>query len=224
MSVATKSRLNGHVKGDEPRKEVVIPEINFQPVEFVLVGTAPYVQNRFSNEQMQIMRAKQEAGSTSQGKKARKPKDFKRAYEQSMYKAQGGWRGIPAGAFRDAMIEACTTVGFHMTKGRRAIFVIADGLDAESATPLVKISKGTPRQFEQPLPNSNGVPDIRVRGLWDAGWEVVLRVEFDADMFTVTDIANLLMRAGKQVGVGNGRPSSSSCSGCGWGTFVVKGK
>jgi hypothetical protein len=47
-------------------------------------------------------------------------------------------------------------------------------------------------------------------------------VRFDADQFTLRDIANLLLRAGMQVGVGEGRPDSKKSCGMGWGTFEIK--
>jgi hypothetical protein len=59
--------------------------------------------------------------------------------------------------------------------------------------------------------------------MFDAGWTTTLRVTFDADLFTLTDITNLLMRAGMQVGVGEGRPSSKNGIGMGWGTFSIEG-
>jgi hypothetical protein len=54
-------------------------------------------------------------------------------------------------------------------------------------------------------------------------WSVVARVKFDADMLSIESLANLLSRAGQQVGVGEGRPGSKNSNGCGWGTFTVEG-
>jgi hypothetical protein len=52
-------------------------------------------------------------------------------------------------------------------------------------------------------------------------WSATLRVKFDADQFTVTDVVNLLSRAGGQVGIGEGRPDSKESAGMGWGTFRI---
>ena len=49
-----------------------------------------------------------------------------------------------------------------------------------------------------------------------------MRVRFDADQFTLTDVANLLMRVGMQVGIGEGRPFSKNSNGMGWGLFDLK--
>jgi hypothetical protein len=56
-------------------------------------------------------------------------------------------------------------------------------------------------------------------------WSANLRIRFDAGQFTYTDIANLLMRVGEQVGIGEGRHDSKKSGGMGWGTFrIVNGK
>jgi len=55
--------------------------------------------------------------------------------------------------------------------------------------------------------------------LWKPGWRADVRVTFDADMFEPIDVANLLMRAGLQVGVGEGRNDSKKSCGMGWGSF-----
>jgi hypothetical protein len=57
--------------------------------------------------------------------------------------------------------------------------------------------------------------------MWEPGWEATVRIRFDADLFTITDVANLLRRAGLQVGVGEGRPDSKKSAGMGWGIFDI---
>jgi len=57
--------------------------------------------------------------------------------------------------------------------------------------------------------------------MWDEGWEAQVRVRYDADQFTLEDLANLLARVGVQVGLGEGRPDSKSSAGMGWGTFMI---
>ena len=120
------------------------------------------------------------------------------------------------------MIDACRLCGFQMTKAKMSVFVIADGFDPKDRTPMVRFTKGEPSKLESivRLPKS-GVPDIHARACWDPGWELLLRVRYDADQFTKVDVANLLMRVGMQVGVGEGRPFSKNSAGMGWGTFVL---
>ena len=86
----------------------------------------------------------------------------------------------------------------------------------------MRITKGEPVYHEAIVSLPNGSPDIRARPMWREGWEAVVRIRFDGDQFTTSDVANLLARAGMQVGVGEGRPDSSKSAGMGWGLFRVK--
>ena len=198
-------------------EKVVISRPDMRIVEVSIKGMAPYVQNKFSNKTQDEMMEKQRAGSTEASKKKREAKDFDAVYQGALHVAAEGWYGIPAAAFRSAMIDSCRLVGFVMARAKLAIFIIHDGVDCEDGTPLVKI-EGEPRPIDSPVKNATGGPDIRRRPMWEE-WQVKLQVRFDADQFTSTDILNLIARAGMQVGVGEGRPNSKKSHGMGWGLF-----
>lgn len=201
--------------------EVMISAPNFQTAIFNIRGIAPYVQNKFSQKAREMMRQTQEAGSTGKKGKKKEGKNFQEAYELATHRASEGWCGIPAPAIRAAMISACRTVGFKMTLAKLSVFIEADGFDADDQTPLVKITKGEPQYFESLVRLATGVADIRPRPMWQPGWEAKIRIRFDADQFTLTDVTNLLMRVGLQVGIGEGRPDSKQSTGMGWGMFEV---
>lgn len=203
-------------------EKITISPPNFVTAEFNIIGTSPYVQNKFSAKSKEIMKAKQQLGSTGKKGAKRDAKDFDAGFRGSIHVSKDGWNGIPAPAFRNAMVTACSIVGFHMTKGKLAVFVEADGFDSDDGTPLIRFAKGVPHYHESYTRNETGVVDIRPRAMWDEGWEMKVRVRFDADMFTNADIAALLMRAGQQVGVGEGRPASKKSCGMGWGLFELK--
>lgn len=201
-------------------KSVEIRAPRLHVIEFEIVGTAPYVQHRFSQKAIQKIIATQEAGTQARSKRVREAKDFDDVYRQAMYVSKEGWLGMPASAFRNAMISACRTVGYKMTHAKLAAFVLADGYDAVDGTPLVRIS-GTPHRHTSHARNDNGSVDIRVRPMWDE-WSAIVRVRHDADMLSESDVANLMMRVGMQVGIGEGRPDSKNSAGLGWGTFALK--
>jgi len=93
-----------------------------------------------------------------------------------------------------------------MTKAKMCFFILADGYERLRGTPLVKILQREPERFDAYVRNSNGSADIRARARWTRGWECVLRVRFDKDLFSAETVANLVERAGISVGVGAGPP------------------
>jgi len=202
-------------------KKQNIKPVNFKTAIFLLTGTEPYVQHAFSAKARQEMKDKQLAGSTANKGKARDPKDFEECYRQSLHVSKDGWYGIPAASFRAAIISACRIVGFKMTLAKLSVFVPADGIDNNDGTPLIRITKGEPHSVEHMVRIQN-TTDIRVRGMFDPGWEAELSIRYDADQFTEADICNLLVRVGSQVGIGEGRPDSKTSAGMGWGLFSAK--
>lgn len=197
-----------------------IKEPNFKIATFKITGTAPYVQAKFSVKAKNQIRDKMISGTRSKKGQARQPRDFEADYEGAKHYSHDGWVGIPAGSFRQACISACRLVGFKMTLAKLALFVEADGFDKDENTPLVRIY-GKPHLHEQHVRNATGVVDLRARPMWRK-WHADLRIRWDGDLFTTTDITNLLSRVGSQVGIGEGRPDSKQSSGQGWGLFDVK--
>lgn len=210
----TKQALNGH-----PVAQVVISPPRFAVAEFRIVGTAPYVQARFSEKAKQKMRATQEAGQQGKKGKAREPRDFAADYDGALHRDVAGRFGIPANAFRNACISACRLVGYKMTLAKLSIFAEADGFDVADGTPLVHID-GEPEMAVHAMRNDNGGTDLRVRGMWRE-WAATVRLRYDADQFSLADVANLLARVGIQVGIGEGRPDSRMSAGMGWGMFRI---
>lgn len=206
--------------GDAP-KIVRIEKPKLSTAAIQIVGISPYVQHAFSEKQRKQMEETQRAGQQARGRRNRKPKDFEAAYENAKhYDRSGKWVGIPAPAFRNAMISACKLVGFKMTHAKLSVFVEPDGYDRNDGTPLVRIV-GEPRIHEASVRNESGVADIRWRPMWHE-WSAVVNVQWDTDQFSATDILNLMLRAGLQVGIGEGRPDSPKSNGLGWGRFEVR--
>jgi hypothetical protein len=202
-------------------KKIEIKAPNFQTANFEIEGTTPFVQNKFSGRVGDEMKEKQEAGSTAKKGKKREAKNFEQCCEEAKHYSDEGWIGIPCTAFRASLVSACRVVGFTMALAKLCLFVPADGYDRDDLTPLVKITEGEPVMNVSPVRiPSSGAMDLRARPMWKY-WRCKVSVEYDADQFTEKDVANLLMRAGIQVGVGEGRPDSKKSVGCGWGTFRV---
>jgi hypothetical protein len=206
-------------KASQKAENVTITAPKIHTAEFKIIGTAPYIQLRFSEKAMNAMREKMELGSQATKKKARDARNFDEDFKQAQHISDEGWAGIPASAFRNAMISACRLVGFKMTIAKMSVFVLPDGFDKVDGVPLIKID-GTPEQHVMHARNATGVCDLRVRAkFWP--WSATVRVQYDADQFSATDAANLMNRVGSQVGIGEGRPDSKMTAGMGWGTFKL---
>ena len=198
---------------------------NMQCGELWIKGTAPLVLHKFSHKAIEMIKAKQQAGSVAAKGTKKSAKDFKAAFEGARHLSLEGWDGIPAAAFRCACISACRLVGFKMSLAKLSLFLECDGFDATEGTPLIQVIGPEPRQLES-MVRIGGIAktvDIAVRPQW-LEWGARLRIKYDADQFSANDVVNLIARAGAQVGVGEGRPDSSSSAGMGWGTFEISDK
>lgn len=211
----------------EKRQHVAIDPPKFETATFHIKGVAPLVINAFSQKTITKIKATQEAGQQARSKRTRVPKDFEAVYRDSLHVAgrsgsdRGGWHGFNANAIRSAMIDCCRLVGYKMTIAKMSVFVEADGYDAREGTPLVRIN-GEPHSHIGPVRNPNtGTIDMAARGMFDPGWTASLRITWDADQFSASDIAHLLVRAGRQNGIGEGRVNSKNSYGVGWGVFEL---
>lgn len=210
--MATKAKTTAQV--------INISAPDFRTLNIEIEGTAPLMQAKFSAKTKQGLMQKMAAGSTARSKKQREPRNFENDFKESMHLSEDGWVGIPASAFRNAAIDVCRMVGFKMTHARMSVFIEADGLDADDGTPLVRLVADDPERTEMVVRNATGVVDIRVRPMWRK-WKVMLGIRYDAGQFTASDIYNLIMRAGQQIGIGEGRPFSKSSNGMGYGLFKI---
>jgi len=201
-------------------ESIVIPAPKFGETVFELTGIAPLVIHRMSHKLKAQMKQKMEEGKSASSKKNREAKDTDVIYAESKYTSREGWEGVHAASFRNAMISACRLIGFKMTLAKLSLFIVADGWDAqEPQIPLVRIYGKAVKQ-EDIARVETGQPYITVRAAYHK-WNVKLRVRWDLDQFSVTDVANLLVRVGQQVGIGEGRPDSKNSAGMGWGLFEV---
>jgi hypothetical protein len=204
------------------KKETVeIKAPNFQTAVFELIGTTPYVQHAWGEKARKIMMETQEGGQ-KQGKKKKEARDFVEEYMAAFHQTTSGRHGIPAVAFRAAMLSACRAAGYTMKLAKQAIVNIDHDEISTDGMGLIYI-EGTPKRDIRAVRIGQGQTNLAVRPMWMPGWRVTLRVKFDADMLKLQDIAHLVMRAGTQVGVGEGRPDSKTADGPGleWGKFEV---
>lgn len=205
----------------KPAITVQITPPRFDRADVRIVGTSPYMQHKFSAKARAQIEATQREGSRSRKGKQREARQFEEDWIAAQHISKEGWHGIPAPAFRNALIDACRMAGFAMTRAKMSIFVIADGYDRDDGTPLVRIEgELQPPGDPQLVRNASGVIDLRMRPVWPQ-WSAVVQIKWDADQFSAADVLNLLARAGIQVGIGEGRPFSKNSNGLGFGCWEV---
>lgn len=222
MSIATEkvNRISGLTESPNGKSvQVTVSAPKMRTVDIHITGTAPYLQCRFPEKAMNMMKAKQAAGDQTGKRAKRAPRNFEADYIGALHKTASGKCGIPASAFRSAAISACRLVGFKMTIAKLSVFIVADDYDAIDATPLVFID-GKPEKHECIGRNADGGADIRVRAIFKE-WSAKVRVRFDEDQFSLADVMNLFNRVGCQIGIGEGRPDSKNSAGMGFGTFEI---
>lgn len=217
------NRLQGVLESELPKADKVqITPLRQRVLHVTIRGTSPLMILRFSKKAENKMIETHKAGSQARSKRVREARNFEDDCEQAKYVSRDGWNGIPADAFRCALIESCRLVGFKMTMAKMGAFVEADGYDKFDGRPLIQIHSDEPPEMSiMPVRNASGVMDLRARPMWRE-WHCNLRIRFDLDMFSVQDIANLLVRAGAQNGIGEGRVNSKNSAGMGYGAFEVE--
>ena len=196
---------------------------NFKVLPIRIEGTAPLMTHKFSEKMRKQIEEKQTSANATT--KKREPKDYAAEFNAARYIAKkngstGGWDGLPAGALRSAMIAACRTVdGLPMTRAKGAFFIRAQGQDITDSTPLIRI-EGKAEHDTRPVRLESGVADMRNRPRYD-DWACQMEIEYDSDLVSEHDVANLLARAGAQVGLCEMRPSAPNSFGGDFGTFRV---
>lgn len=205
-----RAEKNGeHLKGLETvelraLKPIRLPQLDIRTLDVPLVGDSELICHRWSEKAIREMLAKQMGEATA----GREKKDPERDYWETIYHIgkgkqtfphKDGYRyGFPAIAFKNAAVEACTSLGKSISKvaARQAFHVVGE---------LVEIH-GVPRMRQDMvrLKSAGGTADIRYRAGFPE-WSTTVRVRYNARVLTAEQLVNLFNTAGFAVGVGEWR-------------------
>jgi hypothetical protein len=181
-------------------------------ISIPIVGVTPLIPHKWSEKALGMMREKQ-FGKTLRAKK--EPKDPKEDAEAATYWLADGRPGMPATAFKAAMVEGCRFFEApSMTEAKRMLYVEGEGVDQLVAVEGEKtLREDTPR-------NATGVADLRYRyAFWP--WSAVVVIRYPAKRLTPDSVVALL-DAGGRSGVGDWRPGSPKSMTGVFGTFRVR--
>lgn len=216
-TTAAVNRIADDERGSSGRIEIHAPRI--QVVDVPIVGTTPLIVHAWSEKSRKEMLDKQ-MGAT---KRAKEKKDPHADYMASRYIADAGWDGVPAVAFKAAMVGACRTIDdFPMTLAKRLFRVRADGRSTGGtlAVDLVRII-GEPRMRKDMVRVAGGTADIRFRAEFPE-WSAVIGIEFNASMVSAEQVINLLALAGYSEGICEWRPSAPKSATGSYGCWRIQ--
>jgi hypothetical protein len=174
-------------------------------------GLAPVIPHKWSEKSLRLMREKQPG---SRVKAKHDPKDPVEEAEAATYLLPDGRPGMPATAFKAAMVGAVRHFeGITMVAAKQLLFVEGEGPDQ-----LVAIDGERTLREDTPR-NSGGTADLRYRySYWP--WTAVLPITFIPSVIDLQSVITLL-NAGGLGGVGDWRPSAPKSATGTFGRFEV---
>jgi hypothetical protein len=176
-----------------------------------IVGMTPLIPHKWSEKALRMMRDKQQ-GSTVRDK--REAKVAEAEAEGCQYYLPDGTPGMPATAFKAAIVGACRLFeGLTMVMAKQAIFVVGEGVEQ-----LVRIEGECTLREDTPR-NATGVADLRYRYAYHP-WRASLLVRYLPSVIDPGSIGTLVDAAGNG-GVGDWRPSAPKSATGTFGCFAV---
>lgn len=188
---------------------IEIKSLDLRTVDIRIVGETELIMHAWADKAKAMMLDKQMGKASVKKDK----KDPQADYEASIYRTALGGYGMPAVAFKAAMVGGCRMFEkLPMTVVKIAIRVHGDNEG------MVAI-EGEPRMREDMVRLETGVADIRYRAGFPA-WAATLRITYNANVLTLEQLVNLV-NAGGFGGVGEWRPSSPKSASGSYGCFRV---
>lgn len=239
-TASTNGKATNRVKGKPAKQTTVkIQPLNIGKITLNLEGISPLVVHNFDEKSRQEMLENQ----TKQNKKTKKaPRSPETEFLGAFYVVEGeipqpnvdeetrqvsydpkalanfvkkGMFGVPLAGFKNSLISACRNTDLRMTALRQTIFV-----SCPHDPTFAIIESDHPPHMDSRICRLAGAartPIERFRPMWET-WRTTIDVEFDANMMTSSEVANLVSVAGFYVGICEGRPERSSL---GWGRWKI---
>ncbi len=179
-------------------KEVSILPIDISTATFDIVGSTPLLMDRMTEETLQGIQDKQ-TGKMKTGKKLR---DIKKEIEEAIHYLPNKDVGFPSGGFKSAFIESTSFIGDKMFSKK-----LLKGIQiVNTINGLVPIKcKKKDILVHNVGSNTKHTPQFH-------DWTCKLKIQFDRNNISETDLATLINYAGFYYGVGIWSPRSK-CGG-----------
>jgi hypothetical protein len=186
-----------------PRAEPAIEQPRVHEIGLEIVGTAPMIQNNFSQKAIEQMLRKHMGLAVT--REAKKPRE---CIEAATIRNMKDEVCVPPTALKKAMLTASTaTKTLKKTQLRTSLYVVGQSL------PL-KFSDMVPRMDMVRTSGMSRTPDVRFRPSFN-NWSVRVLIQYSDQLMPQT-VVDLVQRAGA-VGLGEWRPEKDGV----YGTFKV---
>ena len=197
--------------GSDDGGVIILRPLSDDVLHVPIVGLSPVIPHRWSEKSKAMMPGHPDAQQVKVKKGVRKPEE---EADSCLYRLPDGRLGMPATAFKAAIIGACRFFDKpSMVEAKQLIFVVGEG--PEQLVPI----EGEPVLREDTPRNSNGSADLRYRYAL-RNWKATLVIRFIASSISASSVVTLVDAAGRG-GVGDWRPSSPKSSTGTFGTWRV---
>ncbi len=201
------------MKTTKKENVIVLKQMEIKEAVIRIVGDSPLIMHKWSHKAQQEMLDKQMGVKKAEKKAAKDPvEDFVESvywiggkpdkYDEDTVSAalEKGRYGFPATAFKQAMSSTAYRAGWEQNQMglRGALFIVPDAGD------LVEIKGCAPVMRKDMVRIGMGTADIRFRGEF-TNWHADLHIRYDASMYSLDYLVNILNAAGFKCGVGEWR-------------------
>lgn len=199
---------------EEVEAQVNLTRIQRATIPIEVEGVTPLIPHAWSEKAKRLMLEAQQGTKVKAKRDAKVPQE---EAEAALYRLADGTPGMPAVAFKAAMVGAIRLFqGITMVQAKAAIFVLGQGKD--QLVPIegeMELREDTPR-------NANGNADLRYRYAFFP-WRATIEVEYLPILINESSVVALLDAAGNG-GVGDWRPSAPKSHTGTFGRFRVVGQ
>lgn len=220
-----------------PTTTVTIPAPNIETVNVTIKGTSPIIFHKWSEKASRMILDKQ-MKKASKAKEAREPEQ---EFADSFYLDIDGNIAFKANAIKQAMVNSARVIdGVAMTQIRASVFIMGnvddyvhvldqDGKQIKLSGDVVRLEKPKDEIFgyDKNHPENvfmrcdmvrigMGTADLRFRGMVK-NWTMKFPVKFNAGVFSLEQVMNLIQTAGFSVGLAEWRPERNGD----FGTFEI---
>lgn len=176
--------------------------VSLKPIEvktamFTIEGLSPLIQHKWSEKALRMIREKKAGKKT----KTREVCDPAVEAQDATYFTASGQYGVPVGALMKCIIGAAhKDIGVEKTLVRKSVFIKCD-----DPNKVLVMDCDEPKVREDYVRVGGQSADLRYRPEF-TDWAVTFEVTYEANSITLTDLANLIERAGFSIGLCEWRP------------------